>query len=550
MINSFENKTHKETFNMKKILYILLFVLNAFLYGQAKKEVANYGYHLMPLKVLSESDRQLMSGHQFKSVDKLAKVTDLPVSVDNSSLMPPVLDQGQQGSCVAFAVCYALAYLNNKRNGWSLDHQYSQSFLYNLPGSTETGGTDAGIVCSVMQEAGYVTSQLFPYDPTTSATLPSLPIMQEGIKNRIFDDWYWFYIGDTLPPVGYGSYPVPIPGYLGINTTRALLAAGKPVVLELSLTAGYGGAMANENWVYSYATSGQQEFTGSHDLYIVGYNDTIMTKDGRGAFKVINSWGADKFEHGYCWITYKFLAMKDYGWYDFATFSLRDNYQPQLTVTFDLRDFGCFAWMLNSGLKVGNNVYKQRLWAYRWGRLDQNFLKEVIIDLTDISNGLLISGQNTFFIEGTLFASMLGPNKPTITGIHITDPIRGIDAYQASNIVIKDSIFHVEWNFTNSAITGINRIADSSPLDYVLNQNYPNPFNPVTTINYSLAKEGNVKLTVYNTIGSKVATIVNEYKSAGNYSVQFNGSNFASGIYLYRMESGSFSTAKKLILLK
>jgi hypothetical protein len=85
---------------------------------------------------------------------------------------------------------------------------------------------------------------------------------------------------------------------------------------------------------------------------------------------------------------------------------------------------------------------------------------------------------------------------------------------------------------------------------YSLSQNYPNPFNPSTTINYSLPKSGNVKITVYNAIGSKVATIVNEYKPAGNYSVQFNGSNLASGIYLYRLESGNFSDTKKLVLLK
>jgi Secretion system C-terminal sorting domain len=89
-----------------------------------------------------------------------------------------------------------------------------------------------------------------------------------------------------------------------------------------------------------------------------------------------------------------------------------------------------------------------------------------------------------------------------------------------------------------------------SPANFILYQNYPNPFNPATTINYSLVKEGFVKLTVYNAIGSKVAMLVNEYKHAGNYSVQFNGSNLASGIYLYRLESGNYSSAKKIILMK
>jgi photosystem II stability/assembly factor-like uncharacterized protein len=88
------------------------------------------------------------------------------------------------------------------------------------------------------------------------------------------------------------------------------------------------------------------------------------------------------------------------------------------------------------------------------------------------------------------------------------------------------------------------------PRKYSLSQNYPNPFNPSTKINYSLPKAGNVKLTIYNSIGRKVATVVDEYNPAGNYSVQFNGSNLASGIYLYRLESENFSVAKKFILMK
>jgi hypothetical protein len=98
-------------------------------------------------------------------------------------------------------------------------------------------------------------------------------------------------------------------------------------------------------------------------------------------------------------------------------------------------------------------------------------------------------------------------------------------------------------------ITGINN-ESMQPANFSLSQNYPNPFNPSTTINYSLEKEGNVKLSVYNAIGSKVATIVNENKPSGNYSVQFNGSNLSSGIYFYKLESGFNTAVKKFILMK
>jgi hypothetical protein len=99
-------------------------------------------------------------------------------------------------------------------------------------------------------------------------------------------------------------------------------------------------------------------------------------------------------------------------------------------------------------------------------------------------------------------------------------------------------------------LTGINQNNQNVLESFSLYQNFPNPFNPVTTINYSIAKEGNVKLTVYNALGSKVIAIVNEHKPAGSYSVQFNAGNLPSGIYMYRLESGNYSASKKFILLK
>jgi hypothetical protein len=99
----------------------------------------------------------------------------------------------------------------------------------------------------------------------------------------------------------------------------------------------------------------------------------------------------------------------------------------------------------------------------------------------------------------------------------------------------------------------LNSIGTNTPLlpsQFFLEQNFPNPFNPVTKINYSIAKSGNVRLSIFNAIGVNVATIINEYKPAGNYSVQVNGGNMASGIYYYRLESGNYSAVKKFILLK
>jgi hypothetical protein len=85
---------------------------------------------------------------------------------------------------------------------------------------------------------------------------------------------------------------------------------------------------------------------------------------------------------------------------------------------------------------------------------------------------------------------------------------------------------------------------------YTLNQNYPNPFNPTTTINFSLAKAGNVKLTVYNLLGQEVKSLFNGVMEAGNHTVPFDASNLNSGVYLYKIESGSFVQVRKMTLMK
>ena len=88
------------------------------------------------------------------------------------------------------------------------------------------------------------------------------------------------------------------------------------------------------------------------------------------------------------------------------------------------------------------------------------------------------------------------------------------------------------------------------PLSYSLEQNYPNPFNPATTIRYSVPKDGNVKLTVYNVIGQKIAEPVNREVKAGTYEVSFDASQLTSGVYLYKMETEGYTIVRKMMLLK
>lgn len=96
-------------------------------------------------------------------------------------------------------------------------------------------------------------------------------------------------------------------------------------------------------------------------------------------------------------------------------------------------------------------------------------------------------------------------------------------------------------------------VAIGIPDIFALRQNYPNPFNPSTTIQYDLPENGKVTLTVYNSLGQRVGTLVNTKQVAGAYEVNFNASNLASGVYLYRVTvegSKNFVMTKKMILMK
>lgn len=88
------------------------------------------------------------------------------------------------------------------------------------------------------------------------------------------------------------------------------------------------------------------------------------------------------------------------------------------------------------------------------------------------------------------------------------------------------------------------------PTKLLLHQNYPNPFNPTTTIRYQLPQDAHVVLKVYDILGREVATLVNKLKEAGFHSVIFQGNQFSSGVYFYRLQAGTFADTKKFIFLR
>ncbi len=97
---------------------------------------------------------------------------------------------------------------------------------------------------------------------------------------------------------------------------------------------------------------------------------------------------------------------------------------------------------------------------------------------------------------------------------------------------------------------GITQIGSQIPASYFLYQNFPNPFNPSTKINFDLPKSGAVRVVVYNNLGEEISELVNDYRTAGTYQIDFNGSSLSSGTYYYRMTTGSYSETRKMMIIK
>lgn len=144
----------------------------------------------------------------------------------------------------------------------------------------------------------------------------------------------------------------------------------------------------------------------------------------------------------------------------------------------------------------------------------------------DKSNDLLLTGQY-----------YLGANFGTDT------------LHQEATIGAYNFIFTTK--ISSGTVSGIENLTEGEiPTTLHLAQNYPNPFNPVTTINYYLPNQSNVKLSIYSALGEELVELINSVTPAGYHSIEFNADNLASGIYYYEMRTEDFREIKKMVLLR
>jgi hypothetical protein len=178
-----------------------------------------------------------------------------------------------------------------------------------------------------------------------------------------------------------------------------------------------------------------------------------------------------------------------------------------------------------------------------WSNINMNVAANTTLIFSAYLVGAYDLNQYTTGNKSDADAGYLEGERYVKVGISDAD----MDLWAGWNVHPWDSNF---WLQGTLQITPVEVEVDFSPTEYSLSQNYPNPFNPSTVITYALPEAGYVSLTVFNLLGEKVATLVNENRSAGIHSVEFNASDLTSGLYIYTLEANGFVHSQKMVLMK
>jgi hypothetical protein len=310
----------------------------------------------------------------------------LGVSVDLSGQMPPVGDQGQQGSCAAWAIgYYQKTHYEWVEHEWNLgqtSHQFSPAFIYNQI----NGGADLGAGYSdafaLITDQGCATMADCPYNQNDYTSWPSESAYSRAIPFR-GGQAHWFWMTDSN----------------GINQAKRRLDSGYTTVIGIEVFSNFDNI---DDFDYTYCvadTYGGDR--GGHAVTIIGYNDTMTTNDGTGAFKMINSWGTSWGQSGYWWMSY--VAARNAALTAQAGFYLDDRiaYSPtmlgRVRITHAARD--------KIGIRLGVGRPSSPNWTknfrtWRYPKTDRAFPSHnIVFDMTEGEPYITNETTDTVFVR-------------------------------------------------------------------------------------------------------------------------------------------------------
>ncbi|MBT8387169.1 MAG: T9SS type A sorting domain-containing protein [Ignavibacteria bacterium] len=335
---------------------------------------------------------QLHNNNSQQNYSKPVMMT--PISWINLDGLPPVGDQVVGGSCYAWAAAYYyLTHLQWQEYGWDVNdpaHQFSPAFVYNLT----NGGVDNGAwegenarhdAFEVMRTLGCATMEDMPYSYTAYRTFPSETAFRYGIKFRTLSTHHIETRTDS-----------------GLQVLKDHLVNGNLAVMGI-----YG--YQNLNNINSYNNIYcQSQVSGGrlywHEVTVVGYNDTLVTADGIGAFRLINEWGTEWGDNGFFWMSYEAVkhTQTSYGYVMYATD--RIGYEPLLTSRVEVGHSDRYNLVYRAGFgEVSSPDTLLTLFDFSPMSLSSGIPypdeSTLVLDLTDMADFVQSSGSNNIFIR-------------------------------------------------------------------------------------------------------------------------------------------------------
>jgi hypothetical protein len=346
------------------------------------------------------------------------------------------------------------------------------------------------------------------------------------------------------------------------------------------ITTNYGNSFAqtsfNNQSVYNFAISNNKIFAGSSDVYLSSNNGAnwIQTNLSSGSPSISisgnNIFAATYYgvyrstNDGVNWIitslnnlvTYSvaslgnkiFAGTLDSGVY-FSTNNginwIRSELNNQVAWIFAVSGNNIYAGTLSYGLFISTNS------GINWTQSSLN--NKDILSIAVYANNIFAgTSNNGIYLSTNNGINWIQKNQ----GFNISMGIRAL--LITNNYIFAGCTLNSIWRRELGEIIGIKNISSNVPEKFSLPQNYPNPFNPTTSIKYNIPKLSSphvlggdlVLLKVYNILGKEVATLVNEKQSPGTYEVTFDGSQYPSGIYFYKLETQSYKETKRMVLIK
>lgn len=214
----------------------------------------------------------------------------LPPKVDLSAHLPPIGNQGAQGSCVGWAIGYYYKSFQERiERGWSLavpEHQFSPAFIYNQRPTRDCsrdGGMSFFAGFTILRDKGAASLAAFPYNVNDTCTQPSAAVLQNA----------WAYRIESFAPIYQRQ------GRADIAILKALLAEGKPFAIAVPVYSSFYRITASNPLLHRPADG--ETFFGGHAMFVVGYDDAM------GGFKTANSWGPNWGRDGYTYLSYDFV---------------------------------------------------------------------------------------------------------------------------------------------------------------------------------------------------------------------------------------------------